>query len=396
MELTTYKKELEEELKNILDYWMNNTIDHQYGGFMGKIDDKNIIYAEAPKGSVLNARILWTFSAVYNKTREKQFLLLAGRAFEYIHTHFIDKEYGGVYWTVDYKGRPLDTKKQVYALAFAIYACSEYYKCSGNETAKQVALDLYELIQQYSYDQMKSGYFEAFTKEWKQIPDLRLSDKDANEKKTMNTHLHILEAYTNLYRVCPVPSTRKYIAELLENFNNHFINKETWRLDMFFDEAWTLKSNTISFGHDIEASWLMLEAAETISDSRMIEVFKNIAVQMASAVSASIDKDGGLWYEYEPSHGLIKEKHWWPQAEAMIGFFNAWQITKEDKFLQYSINNWNFVKNYILDKKNGEWFWGINEDYTLMKGEDKLGIWKCPYHNARACIEIIRRIETIL
>ncbi|MEJ0101958.1 MAG: AGE family epimerase/isomerase [Bacteroidota bacterium] len=136
MELNQYKKELEEELKNILDYWMNNTIDLQYGGFIGKIDDKNIIYPEAPKGSVLNARILWTFSAAYNKTREKKFLLIADRAFEYLHTCFIDKEYGGVYWTVDYTGQPLDTKNQVYALAFVIYACSEYHKCTGNEKSK--------------------------------------------------------------------------------------------------------------------------------------------------------------------------------------------------------------------------------------------------------------------
>ena len=348
MELNQYKGELEEELKNILDYWINNTIDQLHGGFVGRIDDKNIVYPNAPKGSVLNARILWAFSAAYNKTREEKYLSMADRAFEYLYSFFIDKEHGGVYWTVDYKGQPLDTKNQVYALAFVIYACSEYYKCATNEKVKQVAVDLYNLIQRYSYDKINSGYFEAFTREWNQIPDLRLSNKDANEKKTLNTHLHILEAYTNLYKIYPDAAIRNYISELLENFKNHFIDKNAWHLNMFFDEDWNVKSDIISFGHDIEASWLLLEAAEAINDDRMLELFKNIAVQMAATAAKWIDKDGGLWYEYDPAHGLIKEKHWWPQAEAMIGFFNAWQISHDDHFLQYSLNNWNFVKKYIL------------------------------------------------
>lgn len=393
MYLDQYKGELYKELESILAYWMTNTIDDQYGGFIGKIDDKNISYRNAQKGSVLNARILWTFSAAYDIIKNKEYLVTANRAFEYILEHFIDKKYGGVFWSVDYSGKPLDTKKQVYAIAFTIYACSEYYKCSGDDKALHTAVDLYRLIQEYSYDKQNGGYLEAFTKDWQQLPDLRLSNKDANEKKTMNTHLHILEAYSNLYKVYRQSKLADDVKELLQNFDDYFINKTKWQHNLFFDENWELKPGVVSYGHDIEAGWLLVKAAEAIQDSGLIKRFNEYAINISDAVCEAIDKDGGLWYECDPEKGLIKEKHWWPQAEAMIGFFNAWQITKDENYLQLSKNSWYFIKRYILDKEHGEWFWGINEDYSIMNGQDKVGIWKCPYHNARACIEIINRIK---
>ncbi|MES1226907.1 MAG: AGE family epimerase/isomerase, partial [Bacteroidota bacterium] len=211
--------------------------------------------------------------------------------------------------------------------------------------------------------------------------------------KTMNTHLHILEAYSNLYRILREEKLRLKIKDLLQNFSDYIIDKETSHLILFFDENWMQKSTIISYGHDIEASWLLQEAAEIINDEELIALTKQIAVKMASAAKQGIDKDGGLWYEYEPSENhLIKEKHWWPQAEAMVGFFNAWQVSGKNEYLQLSLRNWDFTKKYIIDKQSGEWIWGINEDYSAMKEQDKVGIWKCPYHNSRACIEIIKRI----
>jgi mannobiose 2-epimerase len=395
MHIQQYKKELYNELENILNYWIKNTIDHQYGGFIGRIDESGTPHQYALKGSVLNARILWTFSKTYNKTKKEEYQQIAQRAFDYILSYFVDQEYGGVFWTVDYKGQPADTKKQVYALAFVIYACSEYYQCSGNNKALEISKELYDLIEQHSYDKENGGYFEAFAVSWTDLPDLRLSEKDANEKKTMNTHLHILESYSNLYKIYPDPGLKNSIENLLWNFNDYFISKSLWHFNLFFDERWQLKSETISYGHDIEAAWLLLDAAKTIQDKEMTETFSKIAIHISDAVFEAIDKDGGLWYEYEPSKGLVKEKHWWPQAEAMIGFFNSWQITNSDKYLEYSMNSWRFVKQYILDSQNGEWHWGIKEDHSVIRGEDKVGIWKCPYHNARACIEIISRIESI-
>jgi len=391
MNLTQYKNELAVELNNILQYWIDHTIDEEYGGFYGKIDNENIVDNKAPKGAVLNARILWTFAAAYNFTKETKYLEVATRAFDYITKKIIDKENGGVYWTVDYSGQPLDTKKQIYALSFALYAASEYYRASHLPEAKQIAIELYNAIEKYSYDPVKGGYFEAFTKDWKPIADLRLSEKDANEKKTMNTHLHVLEAYTNLYQIEQIPAAKQSIQNLLSVFDKHIINQQTHHLELFFDEDWNTKGKIISYGHDIEAAWLLLEAAEAIHDEEWIGKMKTNAIKMADAAAEGLDKDGGLWYEVENNH-LIKEKHWWPQAEAMVGFFNAAQVSGNEKYVQRSIDSWQFTKRYILDVKNGEWFWGVKEDYTIMPNEDKAGLWKCPYHNGRACLELLKRL----
>lgn len=389
--LQQYGEELQKELADILDYWMQYAPDEKYGGFYGKIDHENRIDNTAPKGAVLNARILWSFAAAYNCTGHQQYLPLAKRAYDYINQHFIDLTYGGIYWTVTYAGDPLDTKKQIYAIAFLLYAFSEYYLATQLEETKQKAIELYHLIEQHSFDAVETGYLEAFTRNWQPIADLRLSNKDANEKKTMNTHLHILEAYTNLYRIWPNENLRNSILLLIKNFTGHIINKNTGHLNLFFDEDWNVKGGVISYGHDIEAAWLLLKAAEVIKDEKLIIQLKEIAVKIAEATKEGLDKDGGLWYEKEQYH-LVKEKHWWPQAEAMIGFFTAWQISDDSQYLHQSINSWQFVKNTIKDTKNGEWFWGVDAYNVPMQGQDKVGLWKCPYHNSRACIELINRI----
>ncbi|GAA4322710.1 cellobiose 2-epimerase [Mucilaginibacter gynuensis] len=389
-----YKTEVSSELNRILDYWLRYTQDDVNGGIIGRIDHENNIFPEAPKGAVLHARVLWAFSAAYNLNGNTDYLAMASRTFDYLVSKFIDEQYGGVYWMVDHNGVPLDTKKQVYATAFVIYAFSEYYKASTNERAKQEAIDLYKILVEKSYDIEHTGYLEAFTRDWQSIDDLRLSAKDANEKKTMNTHLHVLEAYGNLYRIWPDAGLKTQVQTLLNNFTDHFIDKQTGHLSLFFDEGWNKSLNIISYGHDIEASWLLLEAAEIIGDEELITVFKKLAIVMADATLEGLDNDHGLWYEYDADkHGLVKEKHWWVQAEAMVGFYNAWQVSSDVKYAELSTQVWHFVKQHILDIEKGEWVWGITADGKLMPGEDKVGIWKCPYHNSRACIEIINRIS---
>ncbi len=394
--LNNYKIEMQQELQNILAYWMQYAIDKKNGGFVGRIDNDNNIDIEAPKGSVLNSRILWSFSAAYNLTKNEQYLKMAKRAFRYIVDHFIDKEFGGVYWTVDYKGNPLDTKKQIYALSFAVYGLSEYYKGSNNEESKRLAIQLYEKIVEHSYDKVYGGYIEAFTRDWKGIADLRLSDKDENEKKSMNTHLHVLEGFTNLYFMWPDDTLNLRIVELINIFLNHIIDTETNHLILFFDEQWNKRRNIQSYGHDIEAAWLIQEATEVIHDEALIDKVKQRSVKIADAAAKGLDKDGGLWYEYNVGEKhLIKEKHWWPQAEAMVGFFNAWQITKDEHYLEKSLNSWEFVKNFVVHKEKGEWYWGVTHTHSFMPAQDKVGIWKCPYHNSRACIEIIKRASSL-
>jgi len=387
---TTFKVELE----NILNYWQTYTVDNINGGFYGEVTNDNEPVADAVKGSVLNARILWTFSAAYLLDEKPAHLNNAQRAFEYIKAYFIDKEWGGVYWSVDAKGQPADTKKQIYALAFAIYGLSEYHRASRSEEALQIAKSLYQNIEDFSFDKNKGGYLEAFTCDWQVIDDLRLSDKDANEKKTMNTHLHILEAYTNLYRVWPDEQLGWQIRSLIGYFGRYMIDAETYHLVLFLDENWRAKSDAVSYGHDIEASWLLLEAAEVLGDHQLIDHIKKLALKIANASAEGLNADGSMNYEYEPSHHkLIAERHWWVQAEAVVGFYNAYQISGEQQFLDKAIGVWDYTRKYIIDTKKGEWFWGLNSDGSIMQGYGKAGFWKCPYHNSRACIEMINRLN---
>lgn len=394
--LEQYKEEMEQELKAILAYWLKNAPDNENGGFVGKIDHNGNRYYDAPKGSVLNSRILWTFSAAYPLIKSDQYLEIMERAFRYLTDKFTDKEFGGVYWTVDYRGNPLDTKKQIYALSFAVYGLSEYYKVSKNEYAKEAAVRLYHDIVNYSYDQTKGGFIEALTREWKTLADLRLSARDANERKSMNTHLHVLEGFANLYQIWPNEFLRQHICGLVTIFCEHIISEETGHLLLFFDDDWNSKSSMVSYGHDIEASWLVQEAAGIIGNKLLASKARQKSIVLADAASEGLHKDGGLWYEYDPSAlQLTKQKHSWPQAEAMVGFFNAWQLTGDKEYLQHSLDSWQFVKKYLHDKIHGEWYWGVNGDYSPMRHEDKVGIWKCPYHNSRACIEIINRIKSL-
>lgn len=386
------KNKAEKELQNILEYWAKNMLDERNGGFIGEInhlDSKNIL---ADKGSVLNARILWTFSAAYDLTKNPEYLNLAKRAFFYIKNYFYDKEFGGIFWTLYHNGAPKDTKNQIYALAFTIYGLSEFYKIYKNEEALEMAQNLFYQIELHSRDTKKRGYLEAFTRNWEEIEDLRLSEKDANEKKTMNTHLHIVEAYANLYLVWPNQKLKEAIKEILEIVDLHFIDKNKNHLKLFFDENWVEKEDVISYGHDIEAAWLLQWCAEAIQDLELIETYKKHAVHFAESTKEGIAEDGGLWYEFDPKEKkLIAEKHWWPQAELWIGMINAWQLTQNEEFLRITEKNFEFVEKYIIDHRKGEWIWGIREDYTPIL-KDKAGLWKCPYHNSRACIELIKRL----
>lgn len=401
-QLQSFRSEIEHEFSSILSWWMNHAIDEQYGGFYGSIDHHNTVDILAPKGSVLNSRILWTFSAAYNFTGHQPYLKMATRAYEYIVTHLLDDTMGGIYWTVDHSGHPFDTKKQVYAQAFALYAFAEYYKATRQEPVKDRAIELYTLIERFSYDKEQEGYYEAFTREWGPLNDLRLSAKDANEKKSMNTHLHVLEAYTNLHRIWPDEGLRKQITRLINNFLDHIVHPVTYHQTLFFDEHWHNRSSIVSFGHDVEASWLLTEAAHIIPDGELIIRVKKVALQMAYAAARGLDYDGGMWYEQDSATSLwVKEKHWWPQAEALVGFFHAWQVSGDNAFLQHTLNNWEFIRENIIDTTLGEWRWGVlNEasgtEKTIMSWEDKAGLWKCPYHNGRACIELMKRIDGIV
>ncbi len=391
-QLAGYKLAAEQELDALLGWWKTYSVDEVQGGFYGEVANDNVAVAGQPKGIVLNSRILWTFAAAYLYTKNEADLVIAKRAFDYIVAHFYDTLNGGFYWSVNADGQMLDGKKQIYGQAFAIYGLSEYFKATGDEKALELAKKTFVLIEQHSFDPIHLGYIEAFDEAWQPIHDLRLSDKDLNAEKSMNTHLHIIEAYANLYQVWKDEQLANSIRLLLFVFKKHIITNN--RLSLFFTVNWQPLSATISYGHDIEAAWLLQECAESLHDVAEIKQFKAIALQITAAVKEGIDVDGGMFYEHDPvAKHIVKEKHWWPQAEAMVGFFNAYQLTKEKDFLTQSIKSWLFVNTNLKDNQNGEWFWGMCPDGSFMK-ENKAGFWKCPYHNGRACLEISKRVNT--
>ncbi|WP_207434278.1 AGE family epimerase/isomerase [Sabulibacter ruber] len=392
--LSTYQQEMESELERILSFWMEHTLDHQHGGFIGQIDYAGNVVSDAPKGSILNARILWTFSAAFRQTGQETYLEIATRAFDFLRTSFLDTAHGGIYWIVDAQGQPLNTRKQIYALAFAIYGFSEYYQATQNPEALKASQELFQWIEQFSFDPEHGGYLEAFSQEGELLEDLRLSEKDRNDPKTMNTHLHILEAYANLYRIWPDQQLAQKLKGLVEVFLQHIVDQNTGHLKLFFARDWTSTANLISYGHDIEASWLLQEAAEVLGDPELLSQVKDTALNMAIATSKALLPDGSLYHELNvDTHHYDKHREWWVSAEAMVGFLNAYELTHDEAFLQYSLNAWKFAQTYFLDLERGEWFWGVNDDYSLMSKEDKVGFWKCPYHNARACLEVIHRCK---
>lgn len=385
--------EVREELLRILDFWSTVAIDDINGGFIGRIDHSGNRDATAPKGMVLNARILWSFSSAYRATSIEKYKIAADRAYNYLISHFLDREFGGFVWEVDYLGRPSNTRKQSYAQGFAIYALSEYNRATGNAQSLEYAIELYNILEDKVLDTKNGGYTEALGADWSALEDMRLSPKDANVPKSMNTHLHILEPYSNLYRVWPDARLKKSILHLLDIFHNKIIDSKSGRFNLFFDTNWDVKSSIDSYGHDIEGAWLMHEAALIINDATAIKKVRETAVHLVDITLAEgTDTDGSLFNEREGNH-LDTDKHWWPQAEAMVGLLDAYSINGNEEYLEDFVKVWSFIKRNIIDSKKGEWFWRVDKNGATNGADDKVGFWKCPYHNSRALIEVLERFE---
>lgn len=406
---------------NILRFWLDKMQDQEHGGFYGRIDGSGVLHPEAEKGAILNARILWSFSAAYRVLGNQEYLEAATRAKDYIIEHFIDKEYGGVYWSLDYKGEPLDTKKQFYAIGFAIYGLTEYARATGDREALEYALDLYDCIEEHAFDREHNGYIEACTREWGEIADMRLSELDANYPKSQNTHLHIIEPYTNLLRclkelrakescnyvpvlgsVLPVGVTvpvellarvEGSVRNLIEIFTDYILNPETHHLDLFFEMDWTRGAGRLeSYGHDIECSWLMHEAALVLGDQKVLDKVEKIIVQVAKASEKGLRPDGSMIHEANLDTGHVDDDlHWWVQAENVVGWYDIYQYYGDEDALKKAVRCWQYIKENLVDTINGEWFWSRHPDGTLNTVDDKAGFWKCPYHNSRMCLEIIER-----
>lgn len=384
------KNEFENELTgNILNYWVEEVYDSQRSTFYGRISIEGEKFPEAPLSAVLVTRILWSFSAAYRIYPIAKYKKMADEAYRILIENFWDQENGGIYWSVFPDGRPEDRKKQFYAEAFFIYALSEYVQAFNNEKAKQIAISMFMLMERFAFDPEYGGYLEAKTADWKETDDQRLSPKDADIKKTMNTHLHILEAYTNLYRIYKVEQSKEKLEHLIRIFLDKIIDKKTGHLILFFDKDWTVRSKIDSYGHDIEATWLLCEAADVLGNDSIIEEVEQVAIQITEVtLREGFAQHGGLYYEKE-GEDLKDQFDWWPQAEAVVGFYNSWKISGNEKYLEQSKKSWSFIQKYLINKKNGEWFSAVDSDLRTVKS-DKVSPWKAPYHNARMCLEMMR------
>jgi len=387
------KNEFSKELVSLLDFWSSEALDEIHGGFVGNIDHYGQINPSANKGCILNTRILWTFSSAFRTTKDDRYGLIAKRAFTYIKNYFWDKDFGGLFWELDYLGNAVVKKKQAYVQGFGIYAFSEYYRATGEEESLNLAKKLYAILENNFLEPEHGGYAEALTENWQAIEDMRLSDKDLNAPKTMNTHLHILEPYTNLFRVWPDGNLKKSIVSLLKLFSDKIYNHDSHHLQLFFDLEWNSQFEEVSFGHDIEGAWLMNEASMVTNQGVLDEEIYNITNELVKATLAEgLDTDGSVFND-KKGEILDTDKHWWQQAEAMVGFMDAFEKNQDLDYLMHIEMLWSFIKKFMIDRENGEWFWRVNADNIPISTEDKVGLWKCPYHNGRALMELIERID---
>lgn len=379
---------------HILPYWAERMVDVERGGFIGQIDGNNQAHPLAPKGAVLNARILWTFAAAARQLNDDAYAVLAERAYRYLITYFWDDESEGVYWLLDAEGKPLDVNKQTYAQAFALYGIAEYYRLTKQPDVLAQAQALFRLIETHTVDPVHDGYLEVFDRKWCVLDGVPLSDKDLPTPKSMNTHLHVLEAYTNLYRIWPDPLLEVRLAALLERSLETILDTETGHLRLFFEMDWCPVEQTLSYGHDIEASWLLFEAAEVLGNEDMLARTQQAARHIADVFAREgIDTDGGVFNEREADGHLDDDKYWWPAAEAVVGLLNAYALSRQARFLDDAMRIWTFIERTLIDRADGEWFFRISRAGVPYREEDKAGPWKGPYHNARACLEIMHRVE---
>jgi mannobiose 2-epimerase len=382
--------------EHILPFWCGPALDQEHGGWMAWLSNDLTADRTKPKGLIVNSRILWTFSAVHRYQPQPIYRQMADRAFDVVFNRFWDSEHGGAFWQLDDQFRLLDDSKKTYGQAFYIYALAEHYQAFGAPASLARAQELFELIEQHTRDPQHGGYIEVRRRDWTEAADTRLSEKDQNEKKSMNNHLHVLEAYTNLYRVWQSPLVRQRLSELVDIFLTRILDPRSGHLHHFFDEAWQVRSDSYTFGHDIEGAWLLCEATDVLEDAALRSRVQPVALQISQGVlQEAVSSDGGLCYEGRAGKIIDSRKECWPQVEAIVGFINAYQLSGQSKYLEAAQALWRYIDLNLIDRVHGEWFWRINDDGQPDPTLPKVSEWKGPYHVSRACLETIHRLETI-
>ena len=453
------RKELTE---NILPFWMQYARDEKTGGFYGTLAQPPsaggtfrppVGDPAEPRSVVMTARHLWAYSAAFNALGDAQYLEMARYAWNAIVRDYADDESGGVFWSVNPDGSPAVARKQIYGEAFAVYGLAEYALALKNfaevpaaGAPLSFALSIYDLLEGRARDKNAGGYFEARSRDWSATTELKLSDKDIDCDKSMNTNLHVMEAYTTLLRVlkafagasadtgsspgngastvpvaspasmdqaarlCAHPSrienalrdsaaldeaisrVRESLAQLVRITTEKILGPDA-HLDLYFNAEWKAIGDVISYGHDIECSWLLWEAVEELDDPGIAASYREAVVRIArTALEEGFDAGSGA-LENE-THGIRRDRTriWWCQAEALVGFFNAWQLTGENIFLDAALAQWRWILAVQKDPVGGDWFWAVGPDGKPDPDQPKGGNWKTSYHNARCCMEILRRV----
>ncbi|MBN1500014.1 MAG: AGE family epimerase/isomerase [Spirochaetes bacterium] len=382
-------------MENIFDYWFRNIIDEENNCFYGAIDKDENKITEADKGLIFYTRILWAMSRGYGNYRDERMRKIADMAYDYLIEKFHDHEYGGFFWELDFRGNVKNSRKSIYGQAFSVYALSEYAKIFNRRDALDYAVSVFNLIETYAKDEVNNGYIETFSREWRMMDDIRLSEVDLNTEKSNNTHLHLMEAYTVLYEIKRDEITEKALKNSIDVILNRVLDRDSLNFRLFFNREWKVECETISCGHEIEAAWLIERALNVLADEdysrKNIHLVKEISHNCLSYVWRN-PPHSALNNEIDKYGNVDRKKIWWVQAEACVGFFNEYERNAEKEYLTIVSEIWSFIEMYIVDRKNGEWYHSAKEP-----GADehpyKLDGWKSCYHNVRACIELIERIE---
>ena len=370
-------------------------VDREHGGFYGHVANDRTVQEQAPKALVQHSRMLWTFAHAERVLGDPGYAPIAMHARDALMNWFWDREHGGCFWMVDYRGQPLQTDKLTYGQAFAISALAEDHLATGNAQSLERAIEVYRLLDTYCHDTEQGGYFEACQRDWTPAPNLRVDETPIPFVKGMNSHLHVLEAYANLLRAWDDGDLRASLRAVVHTMLQRVLNPDTHHYCLFFDRQWHALSDRVSYGHDIEGSWLLVEAGEVLGDAGLLAQVRGAALQMAYAtLEQGLDADGGVFNAGDPSGVTERTKDWWPQAEAGVGFLNAYELNGDPRFLDAALASWRFIQEHIVDKVHGDWFWGVDEAGGPINRE-KVGPWKAAYHSGRACMEIMQRIQRL-
>lgn len=377
-------------IEKIIPFW-KALRDDENGGYYGWLGYDLKLDKKAEKGCILNSRITWFFANAYMLLKDESLLEEAKHGYEFLKEKCIDKEYGGIYWSLNYDGTPSDATKHTYNQAFCIYALSAYYEATKDEQALALARDLFGLIEERCTDEV--GYLEAFTRDFRPESNEKLSENGVLAEKTMNTLLHVLEAYTQLYKVSKDDKVKDRLLFIIDIIENKVYNKELHRQEVFFDKDYNSILDLHSYGHDIETAWLLDLTLDVIGDDELTERISKITRDLTNQ-TYKVAFDGNS-FANECEKGVVNEHRvWWVQAENVVGMINAYQRQNEQKFYDAAVSQWEFIKNYVIDKREGsEWFWEVDPEGKPYPDRPIVEPWKCPYHNGRMCFEVIKRLE---